>query len=58
MKKILIICIVLTEIDRNGITIQLGCGFLRNEKTEGFVWLFTKFKKAMGGKDPANTITD
>ena len=58
MKKILIICIVLTGIDRNGITIQLGCGFLRNEKTEGFVWLFTEFKKAMGGKDPANIITD
>jgi len=53
MKKILMICIVLTEIDKNGITIQLGCGFLRNEKTEGFVWLFTEFKKAMGGKDPA-----
>jgi len=49
---------VLTGIDRNGITIQLGCGFLRNEKTEGFVWLFTEFKKAMGGKDPANIITD
>ncbi|KAG2628032.1 hypothetical protein PVAP13_3KG267749 [Panicum virgatum] len=38
--------------------ILLGCGFLRNEKTEGFVWLFTEFKKAMGGKDPANIITD
>ena len=49
---------MLTGIDRNGITIQLGCGFLRNEKTEGFVWLFTEFKKAMGGKDPANIITD
>ena len=49
---------MLTGIDRNGITIQLGCGFLRNEKTEGFVWLFTEFKKAMGGKDPANRITD
>jgi len=29
-----------------------------NEKTEGFVWLFTELKKAMGGKDPANIITD
>ena len=49
---------MLTGIDRNDITIQLGCGFLRNEKTEGFVWLFTEFKKAMGGKDPANIIND
>ncbi|XP_039840955.1 protein FAR1-RELATED SEQUENCE 5-like [Panicum virgatum] len=51
-------CAPFKGIDRNGITIQLGCGFLRNEKTEGFVWLFTKFKKAMDGKDPANIITD
>ncbi|CAL5033255.1 unnamed protein product [Urochloa decumbens] len=45
-------------IDRNGITIQLGCGFLRNEKTESYVWLFSEFKNAMGGKDPLNIITD
>jgi len=51
-------CINLTGIDRNGITIQLGCGFMRNEKTEAFVWLFTEFKKAMGGRDPINIITD
>ncbi|XP_039820969.1 protein FAR1-RELATED SEQUENCE 5-like [Panicum virgatum] len=51
-------CAPFIGIDRNGITIQLGCGFLRNEKTKGFVWLFTKFKKAMGGKDPTNIITD
>ena len=49
---------MLTWIDRNGITIQLGCDFLRNEKTEYFVWLFTEFKKAMCSKDPANIITD
>ena len=51
-------CINLTGIDRNGITIQLGCGFMRNEKTEAFVWLFTEFKKAMGDRDPINIITD
>ncbi|CAL5087997.1 unnamed protein product [Urochloa decumbens] len=45
-------------IDRNGITIQLGCGFLRNEKTESYVWLFSEFKNAMGGKDLLNIITD
>ncbi|CAL4993897.1 unnamed protein product [Urochloa decumbens] len=45
-------------IDRNGITIQLGCGFLRNEKTESYVWLFSEFKNAMGGRDPLNIITD
>ena len=51
-------CINLTGIDRNGITIQLGCGFIRNEKTEAFVWLFTEFKKAMDDRDPINIITD
>ncbi|XP_039778409.1 protein FAR1-RELATED SEQUENCE 5-like [Panicum virgatum] len=30
-------CAPFIGIDRNGITIQLGCSFLRNEKTEGFV---------------------
>jgi hypothetical protein len=48
----------LAGIDRNGMTIQLGCGFLRNEKTEGFKWLFGEFKKAMGGKEPVTIITD
>jgi hypothetical protein len=38
-------------------TIQLGCGFLRNEKTKGFKWLFGECKKVMGGKDPVTIIT-
>ncbi|RLN34031.1 hypothetical protein C2845_PM03G28010 [Panicum miliaceum] len=50
-------CAPFIGIGRNGITIQLGCGFLRNEKTEAFVWLFGEFKKVMGGKDPENIIT-
>ncbi|WVZ64427.1 hypothetical protein U9M48_013937 [Paspalum notatum var. saurae] len=49
---------VIVEIDRNGLTIQLSCCFLRNEKTAAFVWLFTEFKKAMGGRAPVNIITD
>ncbi|RLN22487.1 hypothetical protein C2845_PM07G03640 [Panicum miliaceum] len=51
-------CAPFIGIDRNGITIQLGCGFMSNEKTEVFVWLFTEFKKAMGGKDPVNIRTN
>lgn len=38
--------------------IQLGCGFLRNEKTETFVWLFQAFLEAMEGVEPINIITD
>jgi hypothetical protein len=45
-------------INRYGQTIQLGCGFLRNENIEGFVWLFKKFLEAMGGLQPQNIITD
>ena len=37
--------------------IQLGCGFLRNEKTETFVWLFQAFLEAMEGVEPTNIIT-
>ncbi|XP_072149511.1 protein FAR1-RELATED SEQUENCE 5-like [Setaria viridis] len=51
-------CSPFIGIDRNGLTIQLGCRFLRNEKTDDFIWLFTEFKKAMGGKDPVTIITD
>nr|XP_051196017.1 protein FAR1-RELATED SEQUENCE 5-like [Lolium perenne] len=45
-------------INRYGQTIQLGCGFLRNENVESFVWLFEEFLEAMGGVQPQNIITD
>ncbi|WVZ69554.1 hypothetical protein U9M48_018325, partial [Paspalum notatum var. saurae] len=51
-------CAPFIGIDRNSLTIQFGCGFLRNEKTAAFVWIFTEFKKAMGGRAPVNIITD
>ncbi|XP_051213437.1 protein FAR1-RELATED SEQUENCE 5-like [Lolium perenne] len=38
--------------------IQLGCGFLKNENVESFVWLFQEFLEAMGGLQPQNFITD
>ena len=44
-------------INRHGQSVQLGCGFLRDEKKESFVWLFETFKKAMGGP-PTCIITD
>ncbi|KAL6634114.1 hypothetical protein ACP70R_026785 [Stipagrostis hirtigluma subsp. patula] len=51
-------CAPFIGINRHGQSIQLGCGFMRDEKTESFVWLFSQFKKAMGDKDPVNIITD
>ncbi|KAM0854057.1 hypothetical protein ACQ4PT_050673 [Festuca glaucescens] len=45
-------------INRYGQSIQLGCGFLRNEKIKNLVWLFKSFLEAMGGVQPENFITD
>ena len=36
----------------------MGCGFLRNENTQSFVWFFEHFLDAMGGVAPACIITD
>ncbi|EEC80328.1 hypothetical protein OsI_22378 [Oryza sativa Indica Group] len=51
-------CAPFIGINRHGQSIQLGCGFLRNEKTETFVWLFQEFLEAMEGVEPINIITD
>jgi hypothetical protein len=46
-----------TRINKHGQSIQLGCSFLQNEKTDSFTWLFQTFKEAMGGNPPC-IITD
>ncbi|PNT64698.1 hypothetical protein BRADI_4g31777v3 [Brachypodium distachyon] len=45
-------------INNHGQSIQFGCGFLRNELTERFVWLFRTFLEAVDGLVPINIITD
>jgi hypothetical protein len=45
-------------INRYGQSIQLGCGFVRHERIEDFVWLFEKFLEVMNGLHPLNIITD
>ena len=45
-------------INRFGHSIQLGCGFLRNETVADFVWLYEAFLEAMDGVQPQNFITD
>ncbi|XP_062191248.1 protein FAR1-RELATED SEQUENCE 5-like [Phragmites australis] len=45
-------------INRHGQSFQLGCAFLRDEKTPSFVWLFQTFLEAMKEKAPLNIITD
>ena len=51
-------CAPFIGINRYGQSIQLGCGFVGNEKIPNFVWLFSAFLEAMGGVQPTNLITD
>jgi hypothetical protein len=39
-------------------SIQLGCVFLRDEKTSSYVWLFQSTLQEMKGKTPMNIITN
>ncbi|XP_051225511.2 protein FAR1-RELATED SEQUENCE 5-like [Lolium perenne] len=45
-------------INNHGQSIQLGCGFLKNELSESYIWLFESFLIAMDGVAPTNMITD
>lgn len=37
-------------------TTVFGCGLLSDEKTDSFVWLFSKFLECMSGHDPPSVI--
>jgi hypothetical protein len=45
-------------INNHGQSIQLGCGFVANELSTSYIWLFQKFLEAMDGLAPINIITD
>ena len=51
-------CAPFIGINNHGQSIQFGCGFVRNELSGNFVWLFNAFLHAMGGIAPQNIITD
>ncbi|CAN6234665.1 unnamed protein product [Urochloa humidicola] len=51
-------CAPFIGINAHGQTFQLGCAFLRDEKTPSYKWLFETFLVAMKGKAPLNIITD
>ncbi|XP_057248318.1 protein FAR1-RELATED SEQUENCE 5-like [Beta vulgaris subsp. vulgaris] len=38
--------------------VMFGVGFLLNEDTDSFVWLFDSFLKSMGGRSPITIMTD
>ena len=45
-------------INKHGQSFMLGCGFIRDEKTPSYLWLFETFLEAMQGKAPVSIITD
>ncbi|CAL5006578.1 unnamed protein product [Urochloa decumbens] len=51
-------CAPFIGINAHGQTFQLGCAFIRDEKTPSYKWLFETFLMAMKGKAPLNIITD
>uniref|UniRef100_A0A8I6X7M0 SWIM-type domain-containing protein n=1 Tax=Hordeum vulgare subsp. vulgare TaxID=112509 RepID=A0A8I6X7M0_HORVV len=51
-------CAPFIGINNHGQSIQFGCGFVRNELSTSFVWLFETFLEAMRGLAPTNIITD
>jgi hypothetical protein len=46
------------RINNHGQSIQFGCGFVANELSTSYIWLFEKFLEAMDGLAPVNIITD
>lgn len=47
-----------TGVNHHGRPVVLGCGFLPNETTESFVWLFQQWLAAMPGEPPKAVMTD
>ena len=51
-------CAPFIGINNHGQSVQFGCGFLRNELTDSYVWLMETFLEAMDGIAPKCIITD
>ncbi|KAK1262793.1 Protein FAR-RED IMPAIRED RESPONSE 1 [Acorus gramineus] len=47
-----------TGVNHHFQSISLGCGILKDEKIESFIWLFTKWQDAMANCPPNAIITD
>uniref|UniRef100_M8B6R9 Uncharacterized protein n=1 Tax=Aegilops tauschii TaxID=37682 RepID=M8B6R9_AEGTA len=51
-------CAPFIGINNHNQSLQFGCGLIRNEDTDGYVWLFKTFLEGTGGLVPMNIITD
>ncbi|KAA8541383.1 hypothetical protein F0562_025347 [Nyssa sinensis] len=45
-------------VNHHGHSILLGCGFISNEDTDTFTWLFQTWLTCMSGRAPSGIITD
>lgn len=52
------ICSPFVGMDNHCRNIMFGCGFLKSEKTESFIWLFNTFLKSMKGKHPITLMSN
>ncbi|XP_037410395.1 protein FAR1-RELATED SEQUENCE 5-like, partial [Triticum dicoccoides] len=51
-------CAPFIGINNHNQLLQFGCGLVRNEDTDGYVWLFKTFLECMDGLAPMNIITN
>ncbi|XP_020163213.1 protein FAR1-RELATED SEQUENCE 5-like [Aegilops tauschii subsp. strangulata] len=51
-------CAPFIGINNHNQSLQFRCGLIRNEETDGYVWVFKTFLECMGGLAPMNIITD
>lgn len=52
------ICAPFVGMNHHGNNVMFGMGFLVNERTQSFDWLFDTFLTSMGGKSPVTIMTD
>ncbi|CAI0543979.1 unnamed protein product [Linum tenue] len=50
--------VMLIGVNHHHQTVMFGCAFLKDEKSESYIWLLDTFVKCMGGKKPLSVITD
>ncbi|KAK1267363.1 Protein FAR-RED IMPAIRED RESPONSE 1 [Acorus gramineus] len=56
--KYSLICAPFTGVNHYFQFINFGCGLLKDEKMDSFLWLFEKWQEAMGNCPPKAFITD
>ncbi|KAK1270078.1 Protein FAR-RED IMPAIRED RESPONSE 1 [Acorus gramineus] len=56
--KYSLICAPFTGVNHHFQSINFGCGLLKDEKIDSFLWLFEKWWEAMGNRPPKAFITD